>query len=143
MGFGGFSYFGLGRTSEPAPAPLHGSNSTRLLSGESFQKSTNSGPSDVAPGGRFWHGPADLRGRPSGQGRSPKLAPAALAGRRGAEQKNLRKFNDSIMGDCALRSAFDRLRHLGDVVRSESRRRQRAHAGDRGRGRRGRAGLSQ
>ncbi len=47
------------------------------------------------------------------------------------------------MGDCALRSAFDRLRHLGDVFRSEIGCRQPAHAGNRGRGGRGRAGLSQ
>ena len=47
------------------------------------------------------------------------------------------------MGDCALRSAFDRLRHLGDVFRPESGCRQRAHAGNRGGGGRRRAGLSQ
>src|SRR5205823_2541828 len=38
------------------------------------------------------------------------------------------------MGDCALRSAFDRLRHLGDVFRSEIGRGQPADAGNRGRG---------
>jgi len=32
----------------------------RWLTGESFQKSTDSGLRGVAPGGRFWHGPADL-----------------------------------------------------------------------------------
>src|SRR5437667_4423469 len=47
------------------------------------------------------------------------------------------------MGDCALRSAFDRLRHLGDVFRSEIGCRQPAHAGNRRRGGRRRAGLSQ
>jgi len=30
------------------------------LSGESFRKSTDSGLRGVAPGRRFWHGPADL-----------------------------------------------------------------------------------
>ena len=47
------------------------------------------------------------------------------------------------MGDRALRSAFDRLRHLGDGFRDEIGRRQSAHAGDRrGRARRC-AGLSE
>src|SRR3984893_1183336 len=38
------------------------------------------------------------------------------------------------MGDCALRSAFDRLRHLGDGIGHEGRCGQSAHAGNRGRG---------
>ena len=46
------------------------------------------------------------------------------------------------MGDCALRSAFHRLRHLGDGFRFEIGRRQSKDAGNRGRGARGRAGLS-
>src|SRR2546428_9827399 len=58
------------------------------LTGKSLKKSTDSGLRDVAPGGRFWHGPADLRGRPSGQGRPPFYASAATAVTRGVEQKS-------------------------------------------------------
>src|ERR1700694_931651 len=47
------------------------------------------------------------------------------------------------MGDCALRSAFHRLRHLGDGIGHEGRCGQSADAGNCGCGARRRAGLSQ
>jgi hypothetical protein len=50
------------------------------LVGDSFQKSAFFAIRGVAPGRRFWHGPADLR-PPFGQGRPPFYAPAALAGK--------------------------------------------------------------
>jgi hypothetical protein len=83
MGLGGLLYFGA----KASLCHLPGDISPGAISGDSFQKSTVFGLRGVAPGGRFWHGPADLRGRPSGQGRPPFYASAAIAVMRGVEQK--------------------------------------------------------
>jgi hypothetical protein len=71
MGLGGLLYFWSKLNSGDDDAP-------GALSCDSFRKSTDSGFRSVAPGGRFWHGPADLR-PPFGQGRPPFYASSAIA----------------------------------------------------------------
>src|SRR5215204_4990697 len=61
MGLGGFLYFGPTPNLKASVRRGAGDNLAGPVSGESFQKSTDSGLRGVAPGRRFWHGPADLR----------------------------------------------------------------------------------
>src|SRR5438128_1801777 len=61
MGLGGFLYFGPSPNLRASARRRAGDKLAGRVSGESFQKSTDSGLRGVAPGRRFWHGPADLR----------------------------------------------------------------------------------
>src|SRR5437867_7010864 len=61
MGLGGFLYFGPSPNLRASARRRAGDKLAGPVSGESFQKSTDSGLRGVEPRRRFWHGPADLR----------------------------------------------------------------------------------
>ncbi len=95
-------------------------------------------------GVRFWHGPARFEAALLGRAGLLFVRPPRSRWRAwGGNLRSEATFNDSFMGDRALRSAFHRLRHLGDGVGCERRCRQSADAGNRGGRARRRAGLSQ
>src|ERR1700710_820737 len=101
-----FAFCGYGNT-RPRPELAV----RRGFTPDSFLKSTFFAPPGVAPGRRFWHGPGKFEAALLGRvGLLFMRLPRPRRRRGGRSKKSEANVNDSIMGDCALRSAFDRLR---------------------------------
>ncbi len=101
-------------------------------------RSSGNSPAAVAWRGQFWQCPRRLA--PAAWQRSlwrlpsgSVLPPAPI---------NRGSFHDDVMADRSVRRARHYLRHLGHLFGARGRCRQRADAGDRGGGARGRASLS-